>query len=1076
MFFCHRNTHPSIGLLRPREAHDSRAVERLAMQAVLGEAAKYCPGTKKESPPSLGTIIIEPMCSKTIIRIGPNVLVWAFLAASCAIQGAGAKPPSTRPVEGLRDHTPAIHALVGARIVVAPGRVLERGTIVVRDGMITAVGPEVAVPDDARVWELAGKTIYPGLIDAYVPEGTRPPEASGAPRYWNPLVRPERDMAETYRADKALNAALRSQGITCRLAVPAKGLIRGTSALVTAGDGPADRCVIKADVALHVRLRVDGGRRDYPKSPMGAVALVRQAFYDADWYRRAWRAYRADRSLPRPEWNVSLACLGEYLEGDRLVILDARDEQDFLRADRLAREFALRAAVRGSGREYRRLEAIRATGRTVIVPLRFPEPPDVSSPEAAMNVPLRDLLHWDIAPENPARLAAADVKIVLTSDGLSSRKEFLQAVRKAIRRGLSPEVALAALTTEPARLFGVGDRIGTIEAGKAAHLVVVDGDLFGKKCRILHTWVDGQPYEVAPEPPIDVRGRWRVAPVAGGHKPFVLSLTGTPSKLTGTIRVDARGGSQSELMLVGQEDARFSCSFDGKVLGRKGMVQLSAIVSQEPQGRMSWTGALHWADGSRSPIVAKPASASQKEADDSGADDPDSKDASGGSGTGASFEVNYPLGAFGRTAPPEQPAFVAFKNATVWTCEAQGVLEHATVLVGAGKILAVGRQVEVPAGAIVVDASGKHITPGIIDCHSHIATDGGVNESGQAISSEVRIGDFIDANDIHIYRQLAGGVTASHILHGSSNPIGGQNQMIKLRWGALPEELKFVEAPPTLKLALGENVKQSNREEPHPARYPQTRMGVEQIIRDAFEAARRYQQTWQAWQRNGKGLPPRRDLELEPLVEVLEGRRWIHCHAYRQDEILVLLRTFEDLGVRVAALQHVLEGYKVADAMARHGAGASAFSDWWAYKFEVYDAIPYNGALMHRAGVLVSFNSDSAELARHLNQEAAKAIKYGGLSAEEALNFVSLYPAKQLMIDRYVGSLKPGKHADLVIWSGPPLSNRSVCEQTWIDGRKYFDRRDDQAMRTEMNQRRAVLVQKILALRKEKQGGKPVPK
>jgi N-acetylglucosamine-6-phosphate deacetylase len=427
----------------------------------------------------------------------------------------------------------------------------------------------------------------------------------------------------------------------------------------------------------------------------------------------------------------------------------------------------------------------------------------------------------------------------------------------------------------------------------------------------------------------------------------------------------------------------------------------------------------------------------------------------------ALFEVNYPLGAYGRSGPPEQPQHVLFTNATIWTCGPQGVLRDASLLIGNGKILAVGKHLDIPPQAIVVDAQGMHITPGIIDCHSHMATDGGINESSQAITAEVRIADFLDCNDVAIYWQLAGGVTAANILHGSANPIGGQNQVIKLRWGALPDQLKFAEAPPGIKFALGENVKRSNVPTPS-TRYPQSRMGVEQLLRDAFQAAREYQQLWQRWTQNPTGPPPRRDLELDALVEVLEGKRWIHCHSYRQDEILAFLRVLEDFHITAGSLQHILEGYKVAEVIARHGATASSFADWWAYKFEVYDAIPFNGALMHRAGIIVSFNSDDRELARHLNHEAAKAVKYGGLPAEEALKFVTLNPAKQLRIDAWVGSLEPGKHADFVLWSGPPLSTLSRCEQTWIDGRKYFDRQEDMQLRNRVQEMRAKLVQRIL--------------
>jgi len=352
-----------------------------------------------------------------------------------------------------------------------------------------------------------------------------------------------------------------------------------------------------------------------------------------------------------------------------------------------------------------------------------------------------------------------------------------------------------------------------------------------------------------------------------------------------------------------------------------------------------------------------------------------------------------------------------------------------------------------------------------------MATDGGVNESGQAITAEVRIGDFIDARDIAIYRQLAGGVTTVNILHGSANPIGGQNQVIKLRWGSAPEMMKFAEAPAGIKFALGENVKQSNWGDRYTTRYPKSRMGVEQIIRDEFLAARQYHDRRRDWETSREGLPPRRDLELDAIVEVLHRDRWIHCHSYRQDEILALLRVLERFQVQIGTLQHILEGYKVADVMQRHGAMASAFSDWWAYKIEVYDAIPYNGSLMHDMGIVVSFNSDDRELARHLNHEAAKAVKYGGVSPEEALKFVTLNPAKQLRIDEFVGSLEPKKDADLVVWSGDPLSTLTRCEQTWLDGRKYFDIEEDRKQRPKWQEMKSTLVQKILdsgqAMKKE---------
>jgi len=422
----------------------------------------------------------------------------------------------------------------------------------------------------------------------------------------------------------------------------------------------------------------------------------------------------------------------------------------------------------------------------------------------------------------------------------------------------------------------------------------------------------------------------------------------------------------------------------------------------------------------------------------------------------------------------QQANVTVIQNATILTVT-KGTIEGGSILIRNGKIAEVGKNVRVPQGAMVIDGKGMYVIPGIIDCHSHIAVDGGVNEGSIAVSSMAAIEDVIDPDDIDIYRDLAGGVTTANVLHGSANPIGGQNQVIKLRWGALAEEMKFEGAMPGIKFALGENPKGSNWGEAG-TRYPQTRSGVEQIIRDEFTAAKDYRRQWADFRAGKSRIPPRRDLQMETLVEILEGKRLVHSHSYRQDEILMLMRVAEDFGFRVATFQHILEGYKVADIMAKHGAGGSSFSDWWAYKMEVYDAIPYNGALMNSAGVVVSFNSDSDELARRMNLEAAKAVKYGGTAPEEALKFVTINPAKQLRIDKRVGSLEPGKDADFVVWSGNPLSTLSICEQTWIDGRRYFDRREDRAMNDEVARERSVLIQKALESPKgasdEKKGGR----
>src|SRR5579885_1021742 len=419
-----------------------------------------------------------------------------------------------------------------------------------------------------------------------------------------------------------------------------------------------------------------------------------------------------------------------------------------------------------------------------------------------------------------------------------------------------------------------------------------------------------------------------------------------------------------------------------------------------------------------------------------------------------------------RTAnSPDAAPVILIQNATILTVT-HGAIEHGSVLIKEGKIAAVGANIKAPKDAQIIDASGQYVMPGIIDCHSHIAIDGSVNEGSIAVSSIANTADVLDSDDVAIFRDLAGGVTTANILHGSANPIGGQTIVIKLRWGQPASKLPFEGAMPGIKFALGENPKRSNFSVPgQPRRYPATRMGVEETIRAAFTEARDYKNAWDAYNKRVAAgeknlIPPRRDLRLDPLVEVLEGKRYVHSHCYREDEILMLLRVAREFGFKVRTFQHVLEGYKVADEIAAAGSGASTFSDWWAYKVEAYGAIPYNAAIMTRRGVIVSINSDDAEEATHLNQEAAKTMKYGGLSHLEALKLVTLNPAIQLGIDKRVGSIEVGKDADLVIYNHDPLSAYAVVQKTLIDGRVLFDRQKDIAARADLEKEKKALIEK----------------
>lgn len=408
------------------------------------------------------------------------------------------------------------------------------------------------------------------------------------------------------------------------------------------------------------------------------------------------------------------------------------------------------------------------------------------------------------------------------------------------------------------------------------------------------------------------------------------------------------------------------------------------------------------------------------------------------------------------------------KNAKILTIT-KGNLEG-SILIRDGKIAEIGQSVMVPPDAKVIDAGGQYVMPGIIDCHSHIATEA-INEGTLSLTSMVGIEDTVNAEDIGIYRALAGGVTTANILHGSANAIGGKNVVIKMRWGKDGTEIRFEDAMPGIKFALGENPKRRGGSggglpgaAPSRLRYPATRMGVEDVIRESFTQAKAYKAEWEDYKaRAAKGerlIPPKRNLQMEPLVEVLEGKRFVHAHCYRADEILMLLRVADEFGFKIRTLQHVLEGYKVAKEIKEHGAGASTFSDWWSYKMEAFDAIPYNAALMHKNGVVVSLNSDSGELMRHLNQEAAKTVRYGGLTEDEALALITINPAKQLAIENRVGSIEVGKDADLVMYDKHPLSNFAKVQKVFIDGQMYFERDKDMSERAGKEARRKALLDK----------------
>ncbi|PHR87799.1 MAG: hypothetical protein COA78_36930, partial [Blastopirellula sp.] len=857
----------------------------------------------------------------------------------------------TSPEAGIRFQPPQSIVLKNVHLVISADREIDSATLLVEDGRIAEIGKKIAVPDGAKVIDLKGSYVYPAFIDAMVEFDANTETYSAG--HWNRSVTPQKQMNRLIKLDATKLESLRKSGIGLVLAAPKNGIIKGQSCVVTTAAGSLEKNLLRANAFQHIRLYPTRGAGGYPNSPMGAVALARQTMCDADWYDRAWQAAHADSTLGAPDTNIALLALEDAVRGRQTVVIDGTNESYALRADRFAREFSLKLIVRGSGREYRQLDAITKINRTFIIPVNFPSAPKVASRENALKSSLQSLMGWHFAPENPARLEKAGIDFVLSSDGLEKISDFLPNVRKAIKHGLSKKAALRALTERPAELLGVSHLAGTLERGKLANFLVTTGPLFDMSTKISETWVQGNRSEWNPSPETDLRGSWKLLLKQGKTKSLTLKISGTPDKLKASIGLPAAFSESKEMQTekiskaskdpkddnekdekTSEDDAakkkevkagkekpksielknlvfdgyRFSGTLDASIVlkNQAGTALLSATVLPAKKG-LRLTGVIHWADGSESLYAGKntkpksksqESSSSEKSEEENEGDtqkiDESKKDA-------IAYNINYPLGAYGRASTPKQPEWLLIQGATIWTCGKAGILEYGNMLIHNGIIKTVSAdEIDAPKGATIIDGTGMHVSPGIIDCHSHMATDGGVNESAQSVTAEVRIGDFIDPNDITIYRQLAGGVTAANVLHGSANPIGGQNQVIKLRWGSLGEEMKMREAPSGIKFALGENVKRNT------SRYPNSRMGVEQLMRDRFEAAILYRQQWDAWSKKPSGIPPRRDLELDAIAEIVEGNRWIHCHSYRQDEILALLRTLEDYEITIGSLQHIL--------------------------------------------------------------------------------------------------------------------------------------------------------------------------
>lgn len=978
------------------------------------------------------------------------ILGWAVAAVNPVFS------QTTFPPHGLHEHTPRVFAFTNCTVVAQPGLTIDNATLIIRDGRIENLGKGIHIPPDAQIRDLKGAWIFPGFIDAWSgygfdkfkrPGGGRTPQhlsKTEGPYAWNQAVKPEYKLAEALDHKPEAAKKLRSMGFTTVHTVPQDGIFRGLSAVVNLADRPIQKDLLNAEEAACMSFDKGSSRQAYPSSLMGSIALIRQTMLDAVWYAQVQEARASKPGLPESETNLSLEAINRHKKAALPIFFECDDWQNVLRASALAREFDLKFIYKASAARLHRPDAIKDLGSDLVVSLDFPKAFDVKSAEDAREISLGQMLEWELAPMIPGKLAKNKTRFALTLYDLKSEKEFWPSMVKALENGLSPDDALAALTLWPAEILGLEKQTGSLNPGKLANFFIADTNIFAVADPVLYeTWVSGIKFSEREVPEWDPSGSYSLSPpqngiadllIGGKNGKWTLKVIVGTDTLDGKISVEGRKVDLNFPVAKGKDAARV----------RLGGLSVSSLLrgSGENAGgdRINWTANRtgDWTDPKEKPHKPiKPADLDKVPA------------------------IRFPNKAYGLEAiPPQQTVFI--QNVTLWTNTSVGVVEGADVIISEGKIKAVGKNLLRPPKAVIVDGTGKHLSPGIIDEHSHIGVSRGVNEGSHAVTAEVRIGDVINSEDINIYRQLAGGVTTSQLLHGSANPIGGQSAIIKLRWGAEPAAMKFEEAAPFIKFALGENVKQSNWGDEFRDRYPQTRIGVEQLMRDAFTAALDYKKALNATDPVNK-LPVRRDLQLETLLEILESKRFVTCHSYQQGEITMLMRLAESFNFRINTFTHVLEGYKVADKMQKHGVTGSTFSDWWAYKFEVIDAIPYNAALMASQGVNVCINSDDAEMGRRLNQEAAKIVKYGGASEEDALKMVTLNPAKALHLDEWVGSIEEGKHADLVLWSDHPLSVYARPLHTYIDGRLYFDAERDAAMQEYVDAERKRLVQKMMA-------------
>ena len=930
----------------------------------------------------------------------------------------------TFPINGVKESFKPVYAFINANIIISSEKEIQNGILLIKDNLIIDVDSNLTVPENAIIYDLKGDYIYPSFIDLYSSYGLQKPnkKSSGfGPQYeskkngpysWNEAIHPETHASHEFTHNKKDRKKYLEMGFGSVTTHIQDGIFRGSGCLAILSENMENQDVVLDKAATFYSFKKGVSNQRYPTSLMGSIALIKQTLLDSEWYENT-----------QNQTNISLQ---EYnLNKELPKIFEVKSHLDYARLFKISDEFEIDFIVKGTGKEFLRIDEIKATKFPIITPINFPEDYDVSIPEEAMNINLQDLKNWETAPFNLRILKENDITFTITATDSKDKKSFFKNLSLAIKSGLSEKDALNALTTIPAKLIGVENILGTLEKGKIANFFICSSNIFSKGT-IYENWTSGSRNIITKKINTDIRGYYTFN--STDHKNISVSITG--EKNQPKILIEAIDSTNLKSKLEENKLTFYS---------EKGNFRASGnILTNEINGKyQDSTGAffdykmirdslfIEMEDEMKKLVIKK---------------------------TPTIWSPNKSNG----LQKELKAKTILFKNATLWTNEGLGIIKSADIAISNGKIVAIGESLDTTQipnyenlDLQILDVKGKHLTTGIIDEHSHIAISNGVNESSQSVTAEVSISDVINPEDHNIFRQIASGVTCSQLLHGSANPIGGQSALIKLRWGKSAEEMKIQNTDGFIKFALGENVKQSNWGSFNTTRFPQTRMGVEQVFYDAFYRAKDYKKNWGKYnslstRQKRETDPPREDLELNTLVEILDGKRHITCHSYVESEINMLMHVADSMGFKINTFTHILEGYKVTEKLKKHSAGASTFADWWAYKFEVNDAIPYNASILNNAGVVTAINSDDAEMGRRLNQEAAKAIKYGGTSEEDAWKMVTLNPAKLLKLDNKMGSLKVGKDAAIVIWSGNPLSIYSKVEQTYIDGICYFDNKEQQ--------------------------------